>query len=280
MSYLRDGSGDKFDDIGVAVVLAAVGMLLGFVALVFLVGIIDALTIAGYSVPEWALVAASVIALQGIGLVGTAVAYLRMTGRGLDFLRLSKPSPKQVALSFGTVVGMIAALIAVSVVIEALGQDPAGHGTVEQIADEDDPNPNLALYMVVLSILVIGPCEELLFRGVIQTKLRDSFSVEGAVGVASVIFALIHIPAYGADVIAEIVQEGVTVSSIQSLGVTLTVLFVLSLILGYVYERTDNLAVPMIAHGFYNAVLFGILYIGIEYADELEEMAYAFVSLV
>jgi membrane protease YdiL (CAAX protease family) len=156
-------------------------------------------------------------------------------------------------------------------ILQSLGQSTAQHGTVEQI----EQNPRIALYMVPLSILVIGPCEELLFRGVIQTKLRESFSGAGAVGVASGIFALIHIPAYGSDVIVDIIQQGgVTMENLQSLGVTLSILFALALVLGYVYERTENLTVPMITHGFYNAFLFGMVYIGTQYADELEEAAY------
>ena len=257
----------RISDLGTAVGLAAAGMALGFVALIFIGGAVRA---SGVMLPQSFTIIISLLALQGVGLVGTALFYLSTTDKDLSYTKLRKPSLRQVGIGLGSVFAMLAAVVVISVVLQALGQSAAEHGTIEQI----EQNPSLALYMVPLSILVIGPCEELLFRGVIQTKLRESFSGAGAVGVASVIFSLIHIPAYGGDVIAEMVQQGgVTMENLQSLGVTLLVLFTLALILGYAYERTGNLTVPMITHGFYNAFLFGMVYVGTQYADELEEAA-------
>jgi membrane protease YdiL (CAAX protease family) len=268
MATAQNNRQKRLSDLGTAVGLAAGGMLLGFVALIFIGGAVGA---SGVSLPQSYSILLSLLALQGIGLVGTASFYLSTTDKDLDYIKLYKPSLRQVGAGFGGVVVMLVAVVGISMVLQALGQSAAEHGTVEQIND----NPSIALYMVPLSILVIGPSEELLFRGVIQTKLRESFSGAGAVGVASVIFSLIHIPAYGSDVIAEIVQRGsVTMENLQSLGVTLMVLFVLALILGYAYEKTDNLTVPIITHGFYNAFLFGMVYIGAQYADELEEAAH------
>jgi len=268
MATVHNDRGKMLSDVGTAVGLAAAGMLLGFVALIFLAGLVRG---SGLMVTPGFSIVLSILALQGIGLVGTAAIYLSTTEKDLSYVKLRKPSVKQVAIGFGSVLAMLAAVIAISLLLQSLGQSAAQHGTVDQI----NQNPNIALYMVPLSILVIGPCEELLFRGVIQTKLRESFSGVGAVGVASVIFALIHIPAYGSDVIADIIQTGtVTAANLQSLGVTLSILFSLALVLGYAYERTGNLTVSMIAHGFYNAVLFGIVYLGTQYADELEEAAH------
>jgi hypothetical protein len=260
----------KLSDLGTAVGLAAAGMLLGFVTLLFLGSVLRASGLLSV-LPQSFSIVLSLLALQGIGLVGTAVFYLSTTDKEFSYVKLRKPSLKQVAAGFGGVLIMLAAVVVISMILQSLGQSTAQHGTVEQI----EQNPRIALYMVPLSILVIGPCEELLFRGVIQTKLRESFSGAGAVGVASGIFALIHIPAYGSDVIVDIIQQGgVTMENLQSLGVTLSILFALALVLGYVYERTENLTVPMITHGFYNAFLFGMVYIGTQYADELEEAAY------
>jgi len=264
-------SGEKLSGVGTAVGLAAAGMALGFVALIFIGSAVSA---SGVSLSQGLSIVISLLALQGVGLVGTAAVYLSVTDKDLSYVKLRVPSLKQAAIGIGGVFAMLISVTALSAVIQTLGQSAAEHGTVEQVSE----TPRIALYLVPLSILVIGPCEEFLFRGVIQTKLRESFSGLGAVGVASVIFSLIHIPAYGSDVIVDIVQQGgVTAANIQSLSVTLSVLFVLSIILGYLYEKTGNLAVSMITHGFYNAVLFGLLYITAQYADELEEMA-QFVS--
>lgn len=247
--------------------LAAGGMLLGFVALVFLASAVNA---SGVVLSESSSIVLSLLALQGVGLVGTALFYLSTTDKDFSYVKLRKPSLKHAAIGFGSVFVMLAAVVVISLTLQSLGQSAAEHGTVDQI----EQNPRIALYMIPLSILVIGPSEELLFRGIIQTKLRESFSGAGGVGVASAIFALIHIPAYGSDVITDIIQQGgVTMENLQNLSITLSILFVLALVLGYVYERTGNLTVPMITHGFYNAFLFSMVYIGTQYADELEEAA-------
>ncbi|MDZ7687522.1 MAG: type II CAAX endopeptidase family protein [Halobacteriales archaeon] len=270
MATVQNEREKKFSDLVTAVGLAAGGMLLGFVTLIFLG---SALGASGVRLSQSLSIFLSLLALQGVGLVGMAFFYLSTTDKEFSYVKLRKPSAKHVAVGFGSVFVMLAAVVVLSLILQSLGQSAAEHGTVEQI----EQNPSIALYMVPLSILVIGPSEELLFRGVIQTKLRESFSGTGAVGVASVIFALIHIPAYGSDVIADIIQQGgVTVENLQSLSVTLSILFALALVLGYIYEKTDNLTVPMITHGFYNAVLFGLVYIGTQYADELDEAALLF----
>lgn len=258
----------KLSDLGTAVGLAAGGMLLGFVALIFLASAVNA---SGVMLPDSFSIVLSLLALQGVGLVGTALFYLSTTDKGFSYVKLRKPSLRHVVIGFGSVFVMLAAVVVISLILQSLGQNAAQHGTIDQI----EQNPRIALYMVPLSILVIGPSEELLFRGIIQTKLRESFSGAGAVGVASAIFALIHIPAYGSDVITDIIQQGgVTLENLQNLSITLSILFVLALVLGYAYERTGNLTVPMITHGLYNAFLFGMVYIGTQYADELDEMAH------
>jgi len=43
------------------------------------------------------------------------------------------------------------------------------------------------------------------------------------------------------------------------------VLFVPALVFGVTYELTDNLVVPSVIHGAYNATLFSIVYIGLRY---------------
>jgi membrane protease YdiL (CAAX protease family) len=54
----------------------------------------------------------------------------------------------------------------------------------------------------------------------------------------------------------------VHVFSLQGSGklVYIGVVFTLALVLGVAYELTDNLAVPALIHGAYNAVQFGLAY--------------------
>jgi membrane protease YdiL (CAAX protease family) len=106
-------------------------------------------------------------------------------------------------------------------------------------------SPEVFLLLVPLSFLLIGPGEELLYRGVIQGTLTEEFSVPSAIVLASGLFAVIH------------------TFSLQGEGkiVYILVVFVLALVLGFVYEYTENLVVPALMHGAYNAVLFGSSYL-------------------
>ncbi len=47
------------------------------------------------------------------------------------------------------------------------------------------------------------------------------------------------------------------------MSVTLTILFGLSMLLGYLYVWTGNLLVPVLVHGFYDALLFGLAYVAL-----------------
>ncbi|WP_049984733.1 CPBP family intramembrane glutamic endopeptidase [Halobellus rufus] len=99
--------------------------------------------------------------------------------------------------------------------------------------------------LIVLSLLITGPCEEILFRGLIQGYLRRHFSAIGAILLASLFFASVHLFAL----------QG----SLSGIRNVLLSLFALSLILGFAYERTDSLFVPILIHGSYNAILFANL---------------------
>jgi len=99
--------------------------------------------------------------------------------------------------------------------------------------------------LIVVSLLITGPCEEILFRGLIQGYLRRYFSAIGAILLASLFFASVHLFAL----------QG----SLSGIRNVLLSLFALSLILGFAYERTDSLFVPILIHGSYNAILFASL---------------------
>lgn len=99
--------------------------------------------------------------------------------------------------------------------------------------------------LIIESLLITGPCEEILFRGLIQEYLRRYFSAIGAILLASFFFASAHLLAL----------QG-SLSGIRNIILSL---FAISLILGFTYERTDSLFVPILIHGSYNAILFASL---------------------
>ena len=100
--------------------------------------------------------------------------------------------------------------------------------------------------MVVLSMILIGPAEEYLFRGVIQGRLVQSMRAPAAIGVTGFLFVIPHAIGYTGGV------EGILLLSLAP--------FSLAIVMGILYERTGNLSLPMFSHGLYNAVLFGITY--------------------
>ena len=85
---------------------------------------------------------------------------------------------------------------------------------------------------IAVSAIVLAPLfEEFFFRGTLQRALRMMFGSRWpAILIASLLFTAVH----GAIWMAPSI-------------------FVLSLCLGYLYDRTGNLWVPMIVHGAFNA---------------------------
>lgn len=123
------------------------------------------------------------------------------------------------------------------------------HGpvTIDQIAVErvkavaDDP---LMLALVTLFVILIVPMiEELLFRGFLQTYLKQVFGRSLAIVLTSIIFAGFHF----AD------KQGF--ENLMILGA----LFVLSCYLGFIRERQQSLLAPIALHGTFNAVTILII---------------------
>lgn len=183
----------------------------------------------------------SVVMLQGATFGGVALAYLSYKDLGLGFIRARVPSLRDIGLTIGGFGALLGALWSISMVISALGLQTA-QNTIVGIGSR---NPVVFLLLIPLSFLLIGPGEELLYRGIIQGILRETFHPARAIVLASALFAVIH------------------VFSLQGQGklVYLGIVFVLALILGGLYEYTDNLVVPALVHGGYNATLFGIQYL-------------------
>ncbi|NEU55330.1 CPBP family intramembrane glutamic endopeptidase [Halorussus sp. MSC15.2] len=187
------------------------------------------------------------LVLSELGFVAAALLFLRVTDRDIDSLRIRVPTPSALGVVVaGTVALFVYRLVAI-LAAQAVGLPLAGN-SVTQLAEQGVLNTLLLL--VPLSVLVVGPAEELLFRGVIQSYLDGAFSRGAAVVLASVLFALVHLP-----------TTWVATPDLLAVGVTLTILFGLSILLGYLYVWTDNLVVPILVHGLYDALLFGLAYV-------------------
>ena len=232
-----DPSHSKGRALLVAVALGVVGFF--FMNLVVLLAAVPFL-LAGVPLLDrpTLLLAIQAVMGQGVAFGVFALAYLRYTDRGLGYVRASVPSLRDIGWTVGGVVAMFAGLIAISVLFTVLDIEPASNA-VEGLAEQD---PRVFLLLVPLSFLFIGPGEELLYRGVVQGRLREAFGPWVAIGVASLVFAAIHVFSL----------QGAGTGILAYLGV----LLVLSPIFGAAYEYTDNLVVPALIHGAFNAVQF------------------------
>ncbi|WP_435157211.1 CPBP family intramembrane glutamic endopeptidase [Haladaptatus sp. DFWS20] len=226
-------------------VFAAVGLGLGGYAFAAIVVLIAAFALLAVGIPVLTrpslLVAVSVVMGQGVAFGLFALAYLRYTGRGLGYIKVRIPTVRDFGWMTGGFVLFYGGLIAVSLVLTTFGIQSAQN----ELATLGEKDPRVFLLLIPLSFLLIGPGEELLYRGVVQERLRESFGRWPAIALASLIFALVH------------------VFSLQGAGkiVYLAILFVLSPILGAAYEYTRNLVVPALIHGAFNAIQFALAYL-------------------
>lgn len=150
----------------------------------------------------------------------------------------------------GWILGGLAAIIVVSLLAEIV-VSLFGSGSATNISNAAAVENPVFIYSVFIigNLLFIAPIEEFLFRGVIQGRLRESFGVVAAITLTSVGFGLTHIPSYwfgGSDLLSVGVWGAV-------LGISAT-----SLVLGYIYERTNSLLTVSIIHGLVNTIGIGL----------------------
>lgn len=184
-----------------------------------------------------------------IGTVITGAGFVLVVGLYLawrdefDLVNARVPTLRDLGWTVLGVAALVGTLIVVDVVFQELGIQTAQH----QIQDLGAAHPRLLLVMLPLAFLVIGPSEELLFRGVIQGVLRRAYRPLPAIAIASVMFGIGHVTA-------------LTGSGKQS---TIFIILLLGGILGVLYEYTDNIVVPILIHGTYDALAFVQIYVAV-----------------
>lgn len=201
---------------------------------------------------------AAVNAIAFVGFMLSAVAYLQVRNdRSLVYLR--RPRLSDAGWVLVAIVGILVGSVVMGYVVEALSAiaDALFGVSVEtgqnSIISQGRENPRLFLYMVPVSLLFVGPAEELVFRGVVQGLLRRAFGVVPGIAAASALFGVGHYLA---------VSSGSAWTYILIAGA-------LGLVLGAVYEYTESLLVPALAHGTWNASLFVLNYYAVTTGTEL-----------
>ncbi|MEF8814468.1 MAG: CPBP family glutamic-type intramembrane protease [Halovenus sp.] len=241
--------------VGVAVGIA----FLGVVILAVVTAAVGSLVIGiGFSTGV-ALVLGTVFG-QYLGFAGLALTYLRRRGFTREqirqYLGVRRPTARELGLVVLGQLGIFATLLVLGSIIQLLDLQSAENAGAEAAADAAQTEPLIFVAVVVGMFLVVGPSEELLFRGGVQGRLRERFSPVVAIVATSAVFAPIHVIALAG-------------SNLTAILVTITVLFVTSLALGAVYEYTGNIFVPMLLHGLHNSIVFSIALLGPEEAELL-----------
>ncbi len=242
----RAGLGGPIRTTAVAFGVAVVGFVVGALVLLPLLFVALSTGIVDPDAPGVPFFLVQVVSLQGIGFPLVSLAYLRWRGLDATFLRVRRPSLRDVGLAVAGLVGVFV-LVSLSVqAIQLLDLPAAQRGDAELLRQ-----PAVALAAIPVMLLIVGPGEELLFRGVIQTTLTERFSAPAAIVLANLAFAPAHLLVYLG-----------TGTSASAVAVSLSVLFFPGLVFGVVYERSDNLVVPALSHGLYNAILAATLLLG------------------
>lgn len=179
---------------------------------------------------------------QGIVFCGLAAFYLWIRDLDLDWIGISVPDFEQIRWIAGGWIAAFTTALTFGIIAVLIGFN-AGENRLVRIVSDD---PEALLVMIPVTIVLIGPGEELLFRGIIQRSLRERFGSVIAIVLASSIFAAAHLTSL--------------TGSLESRMITIALLFAPTLVFAISYERTGNVLVPMLIHGLYNATLFSLQY--------------------
>ena len=219
--------------VGLTVLAFVVSLVAGVVFLVPLVAL-------GYGV-QTTLVLVGATAAGQLGMLVLGYAYYRY--RHL-VVPIRTPSAAALGYAVAGVVGALVVAVGLSLLLVALNLLP---GSV--IGDAAATDPTFLLGLAALSVVVVAPVEEFLFRGVIQRRLRDRFGPTPAIAGASLLFGSMHLANYTGR-LAPVVAGAFLIAAVGA-------------VFGTVYERTDNLVVPILAHAAYNVTLLLVSYAAI-----------------
>jgi len=122
--------------------------------------------------------------------------------------------------------------------------DPEGQAAVELLRGAAGGPALIAIALI--TVVLVPLAEELVFRGILYPAIKYAGFPRLALWGTSLLFATIHF----------------NLASFPPL-------LVLALVLAWLYEKTDNLLAPIAAHGLFNAVNLGLLFLSEEFSRTL-----------
>lgn len=213
------------ETVGLTVIAFIVSLLLG-------VAFIVPLIIMGYE-------ADSTVALSGSTIIGQigflVVAFLFIRYRKID-LPFETPSRSNLKLIVGGVVLTLVTAFSLLQIQSMLGL--MSKSVIQEFAES---NPMILLILAVLSVVLVAPSEELLFRGAIQGRLRERFGPYPSLVTASLLFGSLHLLNFSGSILPTLMSA--------------LIIVVIGGILGWLYEKSENIVVPIIVHAIYNFII-------------------------
>ena len=171
-------------------------------------------------------------------ILGVTLMFAKYKGASLKNLGLKKASFK--ILTIVSVATVLLYLLAVGISISEeilFGPDPTAEVSANLLMPQDFFQ---LVTMIALSLVLVGPCEELAFRGFVQKGFENSFGKMNGLLMASVLFGLIH----GLNTLYAIIPT-----------------FAGGLVFGYMWQKTDgNTTASALMHGVYNSIAIAIAY--------------------
>lgn len=174
---------------------------------------------------------------EGI-ILGITLLFAKQKGASLQKLGLKRPSLKTMITVSVIAIFLILLAGTISLIEEVvLGPDPLAEDLISALLPRDSFQ---LIAFIGISIFLVGPAEELAFRGFIQRGLENSFGKMLGLLITSILFGLLH--------------------GFNSLHAIFPVT-IISLFLGYVWQKTDgNTTACAWMHGLYDAVTITIAY--------------------
>jgi membrane protease YdiL (CAAX protease family) len=219
--------------------LQAYGGILIVVALALIVGSVFGALVSsigrGFVSPSDPLLDALASAGQFVGFGVVGLGYVASRD-DWDIIDLERPSRRDLLWVAAGLGALLVVYLGASTLMNVLGIQ-SGESV---LAQQGQQNPVYFLYLTVVTIVLVGPTEELIFRGIVFGELRRLWGPAPAIVLSSAVFASIHLWSFSG--------EGMLIS--------LGMVFVLGSVLAIIYEVSGNLAVAAIAHGLFNAVQF------------------------
>lgn len=193
-----------------------------------------------------------------VGFIGVPIIYFRFREFSKDeirsYLRIDRPAPRDIGIVVISNVTILTVLILAVWGAETLSLIEGGEGPTDATEDL-----GLGVYagLALLMVAIVGPTEELLYRGIIQNRLSEQFSLTSSVVITSLIFAVVHIQIY------------IFGGGIPGIFLGFFIIFTASLVFGTAYEYTENLVVPALVHGLHNSLLVTIVFFGPSFIADL-----------